>query len=1288
MSRNGNQIWHASTLLLLAVALTLASSAPAFAATVTDRPLLFSFDGHDTTAGSLIKPNKIAIDDSTGDIYVSEGPRSSDWKLNEAVSEFNPDGTAAEFSATGTSSLFGTPEGPFGFDVAVAVDDCGPNMGRLYVFEGANGRLDAFAPSGEFLWSIPGLPGDPERADVAVDCAGHPWVLSGSSLYEFESSGSPPTEIPSGYTNAFSNPRGLDIAQDDAVYVSGFAGVSKYVNGSLASVLDPAASPDVFADQSSPTGHIFTSHFDSGDFNEYDSGGTLSGTYGAGAIAVPRGIAYDHSRDRVYIANDGLNLVEAFGPPITGTAPDASIEATTVEGPGTATFHGTVNPQGAATAYYFEWAEGSVNAPFSTSGKHYFRSPAFTALPADSSSHSVEYKATNLLGATKWDVRLVALNTENGLRAASGPDTFEPPKATAGPVVTVSAPSQLHPTSAEIAGTVNPKEDSAIWLVEYTDDEACESDWAFGTIEYLPGGEVNAPLPVEYALEGLLPSTSYCVRIRAHNSFELFGAGSVSPVERFTTAALPPSEVTTAFAGPRTDTGARLNGRVNPGGNAHLEYQFEWSEDGTSWNELPLRTESVRALSPIVVSDQLTGLQPATSYYYRLSLVRNETGSATEVGEVKSFTTRSSAEMLLPTNGLGEPNRPGIELVNSPDKGNQNVFLETVVEIPAEVPHISADGEQARWGITAGAPGTPTGVGAQFLAHRLPGPTPAFPSGWESRSLEPPASEQPGEGSMAYNVSAASSDQQHFIADLRSAGLAKVPASTVVRLDTHQHEEVLARFEWPADGEEELAGIDVSDDGAHVLTVDPETRELVDIGTGTAEVVSVMPDGTPSQCGLASRRSSASGSVASFVGGREWRNGYHQMATTDANIVYFLAKPNGECGKPWGLYVRDRSAGTTTRIDPGVEGHTIEFIRATPDGTRGYFLTGSRLDPADGNVSVDLYRWDNSTGESTCLTCVVSNASIAPSAGGGTNSPVMVSDDFSHAYFVSHRRLVPDEGIDGAQNIYVLSGGTLRFVGTAADFAREPLSPGATQLSADGKSLIFPSSRGDASQLTSDRIDCGGCPQLYRWDDHEESLECLSCNPSGPTDAPFSAGNGKVDWAMSADGSTVGFVTPQGLVRSDVNGGIDVYQWRDGALRLITDGVSEPQTGAAAPAVAALDADGSNMLFSVAQPGITGFERDGLSNLYDARIGGGFPVPSPAVHCDGDSCQGPLEAAPALAALGSAGASRGNVKPPHRPCRKGWVRRHHHCVKRHRRHRHHHRNRRLRTAHAGPGRSR
>jgi hypothetical protein len=400
----------------------------------------------------------------------------------------------------------------------------------------------------------------------------------------------------------------------------------------------------------------------------------------------------------------------------------------------------------------------------------------------------------------------------------------------------------------------------------------------------------------------------------------------------------------------------------------------------------------------------------------------------------------------------------------------------------------------------------------------------------------------------------------------------------------------------------------------------------------------------------------------SFIGGElgtasgtsvEWRPGYHLIADTDASRVYFGAQPNGECDGPYGLYVRNREDGQTTLIDPGVKGIAgtastdVALITVSPDGRHAYFATRSRLEPADANEGIDLYRWDEESGGFTCLSCVVSDAAIEEAA--GSYSPILISSDFSHIYFESLGQLVPGRGSPGRPNLYVLSDGAVHFVGEMDDM--RTLVSGEASLSQDGTVLVF-RAPGDRT-LTADEVAMGPGGQreeeLYLYDARDAGLECISCLHDGTTEEAVgdAEAGGLGGLQVSSDGSTVSFVTPESLLHDDVNRGVDVYEWHDGTRQLITDGITEFSTGQlVGPKVHGMDSSGSNIFFTVADPGLTGFEQDGLANLYDARVGGGFTPSSPPAHCHEDSCQGPLKAAPLSPnPNSSAYAGPGNVRP-------------------------------------------
>lgn len=1286
--------WHACAGLAFLCALTILSpglfAGTAAAAVVTDRPLLFSFDGSDANGDRFEAIDRIAVDNASGDVYVAEQGRDGAGNPSAPflVCRFGPDGVAAAFAATGEPCLSGSPAQPFSFGVAVAVDNSGgSSQGRVYVSSRAPANLQAFDASGVPLWTL-----TPEFApsDVAVDSSGHPFLLgsddskgNASRVTEYDSAGAPPAVLGS-FEAESASAFDLDTAGNAYLSVEAAEEVRKYTAaGAFDSVLDPSFASDLFADQSNAGGHVFTLHQES--FNEYDATGSLVSAFGAGgAIDEGEGIAYAEALDRVYAGDGGTHVVSAFGAPVTGTVPDGSIAPSDEIAVGKASFHGSVNPQGVANAYYFEWAAGNR-------WHNVERSP-LQSLPEDSSLHPVSFTSVKLRGDTDYRVRLVTLNTEDGLRSASAVDSFKTKAQTHLPEVTMdpveaepAAPCTTGITTAGacVSGTVNPWEETLTWRVQLSTDPGCEEgSFAGGATQTLFAEGRSTPVAVHLDLKGLLPAQHYCARISATNSL----GTATSEIRQFTTKTVPPTEVSTAFVAPRTDTTARINGRVNPEGEAPLTYRFEYSEDGVTWTPLPERVSAVAAREQIVVADRLFGLRPGTTYHYRFGLVENSGGPAASLGGAGAFTTRSQEEVAqpqaCPNEGVRAAQRStflhdcrGIELVNNAGKGNQNVVGATPL---VGTSPLASDGNRAFWRVAGGAPGAPNGTKSVFLAERSA-------AGWVSKSIVPAAEQQFGGGELANEFTAATPDFETYIVNAGFSKPLEVPDPPILlRSRQGGGEELLKSYEVLPENAIYQSLLDLSDDGQHVLFLDAKTKQLEDIGRpGEPEVVSLMPDNSPSACGLDVN------ALNSFSPGS--RPGYHWIATTDASRVYFQAPPNTNCGAPFGLYVRNRESEKTTLIDPGaaigVEKLVPKLIRVTPDGRQAYFLTYSKLDPADQNGHRDVYRWDEQAGASACLTCVVPDADL-PS--GSKQSAVLVSDDSSHVYFESERQLVAGQGRAGDVNVYVLSDGVIRFVADVGN--KEGVLVGhfesGPEASGGGDALLF---EADSSpRLTADQIapqcieptpdhELGACRQLYLYEDPGASLECLSCNPAGMTTHSVGAPNEgrRPNFKLSGDGTTAAFATEEGLVSADVNQGTDIYEWRNGVTGLITDGVSAFQESfLTAPQVVAVDRDGSDILFALISPqgNLTGFERDRLLNLYDARIGGGFEPPVAPAPCEGDSCQGPLQAAPpSQQSASSVQQGEGNVKRggPKRPCPRTKAQRRKRCPKANRKPRHH-----------------
>jgi hypothetical protein len=1472
---------------MLSLAALLFIATPASAATVTNqRPLLFSFDGSDTAAGKFhADPSSqltsfyggagaVAVDDSTGTVYAVDGTA-------HAVDKFNAEGVAENFAggpAAGTSSLFGPSavetfldQGQgFFFPPNLAVDNSGGlgglgegEQGRLYVGGGEQGPIDAFDHEGAFLWNISPQVAGYQRCGMTVDAQGHLWasfednaIPPRGKVVELDTTGTatpsltPIREIE--ITSGSKLPCGLAVARNsETLYVADTfnagetaqAGLDKYISGAFDSIVGSFPTRAVTVDQTESSGHVFSVQqpaeghtkfpfpgLDS-TLNEHEpcsSAGceaTLLSSSDAGQIGDARGVAYNPTKDWVYVGDHRAQTIKVFGPRASGAVPTASAGETGGITKTEATAHGIINPGGLSNTYHFElvraelqkiviaatggrfrldtgggetkslpfdippaalqaelenlYGDGNVavSGTAATAGvpdeltvlfknalagrfvpvlRGHFLEPqqevfeeggiykggnnlphglpvtelsrgqswaeseqlptrpeAYPSIePPDGADHAVSQSFGGLHTNTPYDVRLVGTNTEpegdpeKRLDGYSNVDTFTtlPPPSPLVSGLEIPEPT-ITSSSAHAEGTIDPREDETTWRllvsteVPYGASAAeCEtlslSAYRLAGEGTIPSGEVSH-VDVEGDVTGLKPAQTACVRLLAINGNPQPGIADAV----FTTKAVKPTEATLAFVAPRTDTGARLNAYVNPEGGAPLTYRFEYSLDGTTWTALPERISTTESHTQIVVADEVGGLTPDTTYFYRLALVKNEKGEISPESlkaKTAAFTTRTTAEMTLPSNAFGEAEKRGTELVNSPDKGNQNA---RAAELYSHMSPLRADGEEFLWDVLGGAPGANSGTQATFLAKRTP-------AGWVSRSLLPPASQQFGGGSLTYFPAAAAPDFSSFIFAPAVPSALTTGPPTLVRLDQSGDQQILDSYQEPVTP-------DATNDTAHVLVLSPSTGKLEDIGSGSPEEVDLIPSptaprgvpqpgGSPPSCGL-------NGDASFFGGGNsgassQFEDGYDRMATTDASRVYFQVAPDGgACSGPEALYERNRETEETTLIDPGVTNgtdHDVAMIRAIPDGRSLYFLTSGKLDPADKNEDPDVYRWDEPTGESTagkstCLTCGVKNEKGEKITDANVTRRVLVSDDFSHIYFTSTERLIPGLGTQGEGNVYALSGGVIRFVATLRfDSLAEGLGDSTqnfTQLSSDGNALSFLSDQ----PLTADRVaaQCpnpvdgptanGPCKELYRYDDHNGSVECVSCRHGAITTASVSLSSFGEAFRASADGSTLAFSTAEALLPLDVNNSADLYEWRNGALRLLTDGVTRYPTGFAAPIPQAVDADGSNIVFSVASPGLTGFERDGVANLYDARIGGGFTPPSASAHCSEESCQGPLQAAPPSTQPGSSGyQGPGNEAAAKPRCRGGKVRRHGRCIARHQRKRSH-----KRAAHANRGRT-
>ncbi|HEY2478874.1 MAG TPA: hypothetical protein VGI17_09080 [Solirubrobacterales bacterium] len=199
----------------------------------------------------------------------------------------------------------------------------------------------------------------------------------------------------------------------------------------------------------------------------------------------------------------------------------------------------------------------------------------------------------------------------------------------------------------------------------------------------------------------------------------------------------------------------------------------------------------------------------------------------------------------------------------------------------------------------------------------------------------------------------------------------------------------------------------------------------------------------------------------------------------------------------------------------------------------------------------------------------------------------------------------------------------------------------------------------------------GPCEEIFLFDAQDKKLECVSCSsgrPTGDTElsgpSRFSGKSGPAPVSLPRqvlDDGQVFFTTPNALVPQDLNGTKDVYEYDEGRLSLLSSGAA---TGDSVFFEA--DPSGSNVFFATSQGLVPSDTNNGLS-IYDARVEGGFPEPPAVPPCEGEGCRGPASvpvgAATAPGSAGFEGAEEGPRHPRKSSCKRGFVRRHGKCVK-------------------------
>ena len=479
-------------------------AAPAVAA--VEHPFLSSFTGSGTPAKSFGGASGVAVDGSTGDVYVAD-------ITNNVVDKFSAAGaylcqiTGSSLpSASECNGIAGsaTPAGSFAFSnpAAVAVDNsAGVNAGDVYVVDAGNNVVDKFASSGGYLGQVGPVSGS--LLGVGVDGAGNVWVYdadagSQGTIYEFDPSGNPVLQF---NTNHVAVPA-FAVDSTGNSYAAAVHGVEKFDSGGQShGLVEECAFCAVAVATDLSSGEMYA---DDGTYvAPYDSAGNQVALFGQSQLASAGdgGIAVNPVTGTVYVANATDGKVYVYGPApgpraLTGVASNVQVT--------TATVAGTVNPEGAGTTYQFQYGASTAY------GQSAPASPVDVG--SGSSPVAVSVDLVDLAGGTVYHYRIVAMNANGTFHSSDGTFTTLPV-----PVIDGVSVTALGASSATLNAQVNPK---GLQLTDCHFEYGTDSSYG-QTAPCVPGAGLipadSSDHAVSAAITGLSANTAYHWRIVAQD---------------------------------------------------------------------------------------------------------------------------------------------------------------------------------------------------------------------------------------------------------------------------------------------------------------------------------------------------------------------------------------------------------------------------------------------------------------------------------------------------------------------------------------------------------------------------------------------------------------------------------------------------------------------------------------------------------------------------------------------------------------------------------------------------
>jgi hypothetical protein len=308
----------------------------------------------------------------------------------------------------------------------------------------------------------------------------------------------------------------------------------------------------------------------------------------------------------------------------TVSAPTVTTSAASGVSSSGATLNGSVNPNGRATTYNFEYGKDT----------NYGSKTAVTNAGSSTSPVTVSAAIAGLQAGQTYHFRLDA-TSDTGPSVGSDMSfvaTSNAPAAGAAPTVTTKAATNLTSSSARLNGAVNPKGLATTYYFEFGKDTNYGSKTAVAS-----AGSGKGNVSVSATATGLGAGV-YHFRLIASNS-----AGTTVGSDLTFGTAGPPVVLTGSAQGAST-SGVTLTGSVNPSGN-RTTWWFEYGLTASYGSKTPAKSAG-SGTAATGVSAAIANLTAGTTYHYR---VVAQSSSGTTRGSDVTFDTIAAISLQSST---------------------------------------------------------------------------------------------------------------------------------------------------------------------------------------------------------------------------------------------------------------------------------------------------------------------------------------------------------------------------------------------------------------------------------------------------------------------------------------------------------------------------------------------------------------------------------------------------------------------------------------------------------------